>query len=90
VERSAIGSRRNMDHGIMPARSDAENVAYYKAQIMKSARLLLASGGVVEDGLDAVLTAVRHEFNCRIVALRPATLRIDGADFTWPINDENK
>jgi hypothetical protein len=66
-------------------RQTPDNAACHVAQIIKSTRAMLALGGVVEDALDAALEAARQEFQCRIVLLAKARLRIDGHDWEWPL-----
>jgi hypothetical protein len=62
-----------------------DDAARHVAQIIKATRALLAIGGTIEDGLDSVMEAARQEFQCKIILMAKARLRIDGCDWEWPL-----
>jgi hypothetical protein len=74
----------------MPSASPEASIAAHVAQIIKSTRALLAVGGVIEDGLDAVLRGAVEEFGCRVILRNPASMLIDGAAYQWPISEPAK
>jgi hypothetical protein len=60
------------------------DTAWHTVQVIKATRGLLAAEGTIEEALDAVMLAARHEFGCTVIVTTPARLRIDGHDWSWP------
>jgi hypothetical protein len=61
-----------------------DGTAWHREQIAKAARCLFAADGTIEQALDSVLQAARHEFGCTVIITRPAVLHIDGYSYRWP------
>jgi hypothetical protein len=62
-----------------------DTVEHHVNRIIEHTRRLLSLDGTIEQALDLVLEAARREFQCRVLAIKPTCIRIDGYDYTWPI-----
>jgi len=71
----------------MPRRKGSDALDYHAAAISRAARKLFENGGTLEDGLNAVVTGAKHEWNVRIVSRQAAVLRVDGVDFEWKADE---
>ena len=67
----------------MSRRPPGDN-SYHCEQIAKACRALFQREGTVEEALDAVLQAAKHEYGWRIIVHHPAEFRIDGYEYRWP------